>query len=61
MAEGARLESVYSRKAIEGSNPSLSAILFFSVVVCENGMAGTNRPASWLRLLESERSLVYVQ
>ncbi len=27
MAEGARLESVYTRKRIEGSNPSLTAIL----------------------------------
>ena len=27
MAEGARLESVYTRKGIEGSNPSLSAAL----------------------------------
>ncbi|HAT3763865.1 TPA: hypothetical protein I8636_000423 [Morganella morganii] len=27
MAEGARLESVYARKCIEGSNPSLTAIL----------------------------------
>ncbi len=26
MAEGARLESVYTRKCIEGSNPSLTAI-----------------------------------
>ncbi len=25
MAEGARLESVYTRKCIEGSNPSLTA------------------------------------
>ncbi len=25
MVEGARLESVYARKGIEGSNPSLSA------------------------------------
>ena len=25
MVEGARLESVYTRKGIEGSNPSLSA------------------------------------
>ncbi len=28
MAEGARLESVYTRKRIEGSNPSLTAIFY---------------------------------
>ena len=28
MAEGARLESVYTRKRIEGSNPSLPAIFY---------------------------------
>ena len=28
MVEGARLESVYTRKGIEGSNPFLSAIIF---------------------------------
>ncbi len=31
MAEGARLESVYTRKRIEGSNPSLTAILKSSI------------------------------
>jgi hypothetical protein len=28
VAEGARLESVYTRKCIEGSNPSLTAIFY---------------------------------
>lgn len=47
MAEGARLESVYTRKCIEGSNPSLTAIFeqkaltkvrafFFCVFFCIN-------------------------
>jgi hypothetical protein len=31
VAEGARLESVYTGNRIEGSNPSLSAIFFKAV------------------------------
>jgi len=34
VAEGARLESVYTRKRIEGSNPSLTAIILFWVIMC---------------------------
>jgi hypothetical protein len=31
VVEGARLESVYIRKGIEGSNPSLSAVGFMKI------------------------------
>ncbi len=47
MAEGARLESVYTRKCIEGSNPSLTAIL--------NEKAWTNVQAFLLHVTQSER------
>ena len=33
MVESARLESVYMRKRIEGSNPSLSAIIMHKIAV----------------------------
>ena len=35
MVEGARLESVYARKGIEGSNPSLSAELPIESILSE--------------------------
>ena len=37
VVEGARLESVYTRKGIEGSNPSLSAISLLFVLVIRVG------------------------
>ena len=37
MAEGARLESVYAGNRIEGSNPSLSAIILSTTVSQQGG------------------------
>ena len=37
MAEGARLESVYAGNRIEGSNPSLSAIILSATVSLRDG------------------------
>jgi hypothetical protein len=45
VADQARLESVCSRKATVGSNPTLSAILFSKVL--------TNRPATILSFLSN--------
>ena len=61
MAEGARLESVYTRKCIEGSNPSLTAKFkekawirvqaFFCMVHCREGREASTgfdkTPAFW--------------
>ena len=38
MAEGARLESVYTLTGIVGSNPTLSAIIFFEVLLPLRGI-----------------------
>jgi hypothetical protein len=37
VAEGARLESVYTGNCIEGSNPSLSAIMILKTLEQESG------------------------
>jgi hypothetical protein len=36
VAEGARLESVYTFARIEGSNPSLTARIFLILLICLN-------------------------
>ena len=41
MAEGARLESVYAGNRIGGSNPSLSAITLYYLVLVSLMMRGT--------------------
>lgn len=40
VAEGARLERVYTGNRIEGSNPSLSAIYFFKPLNSNNYFSG---------------------
>ena len=50
MAEGARLESVYTRKRIEGSNPSLTAI-FYNKAPNENSGLFYIQNLSWGMIL----------
>ena len=61
MAEGARLESVYTGNRIGGSNPSLSASIFglmglasISSMVSSNGDPRASEPAHSIRLLSEE-------
>ena len=50
MAEGARLESVYTCKRIEGSNPSLSAKLFEPLKLPETWTANARAQSGFLPL-----------
>ncbi len=48
MVEGARLESVYRRNSIEGSNPSLSASLFAMTCEPQAGKSGLAEVLAWV-------------
>ena len=41
MAEGARLESVFTRKGNVGSNPTLSAIILLILLYLRDGLTST--------------------
>jgi hypothetical protein len=61
VAEGARLESVYTGNRIGGSNPSLSASIIglmalapISSIISSNGELEESEPAHSIRLLSEE-------